>query len=66
MTFDRAVWLARIVTIVAVIPLALIFGYAHRPGDFAGYLIVGELGLIGQDIRWRNPADRLWYLDEPA
>lgn len=42
-------WLA-ILLIVVVIPLVLIFSYAHRPGDFAGYLIVGELGLAGRDI----------------
>lgn len=28
----------------------LTISYAHRSGDFAGYLLVGELGLTGQDV----------------
>lgn len=34
----------------ALLVIALTASYAHRAGDFAGYLIVGDLGLSGRDI----------------
>ncbi len=34
----------------ALIVIGLTASYAHRAGDFAGYLIVGDLGLAGRDI----------------
>jgi hypothetical protein len=57
MTRARWPWLFQLLVLIAVIPLALIFAYAHRPGDFAGYLLVGELGLSGRDIYAGVPAN---------
>jgi hypothetical protein len=33
-----------------IVALGLVASFARRPGDFAGYLLVGELVLRGQDI----------------
>ena len=57
MTRARSLWVFQRIVIFAIIPLALIFAYAHRPGDFAGYLLVGELGLSGRDIYANVPAN---------
>ncbi len=37
-------------TVAAVVAAALTWRFAQRPGDFAGYVLVGELGLTGGDI----------------
>src|SRR5687768_7579691 len=52
-----ASWFLRTVIILLVVPVALTLAYAHRPGDFAGYLLVGELGLRGEDIYRDVPAN---------
>jgi len=47
-TSDRRRTLAY--TVAAVVAAALTWRFAQRPGDFAGYVLVGELGLNGGDI----------------
>ena len=52
-------WFPRTVVIVLLVPIALTLAYAHRPGDFAGYLLVGELALQDRDI-YREAAANTW------
>lgn len=50
MTPARFRRLLKLTAVLCVIPLALTFAYAQRAGDFAGYVLVGELALRGRDI----------------
>jgi hypothetical protein len=55
--FGRLVFLL----VAAVLVLGLTATYQHRIGDYAGYLIVGDLGLAGRDIyRDAPPGINTW------
>jgi len=41
---------ARLGVALVVVAVALVVSFARRPGDFAGYILVGDLVLHGQDI----------------
>jgi hypothetical protein len=43
----------------ALVAVALTLALAHRGGDFAGYVLVGELGLAGRDL-WGAGSPNTW------
>lgn len=59
MKLPKSTWIFLSCAAILVIGMTII--YAHRPGDFAGYLLVGDLGLSGRDIyREAPPGINTW------